>query len=93
MSLSPRSAVEGLVSFRLSDLPPNVREWGWSEYVAGRVNGSGELSPREIAWSVDVRLAAERPSDRVYWIPAGAYTKLLRKFKLDPEVNGDVRGA
>jgi hypothetical protein len=68
----------GLVSFRLGDVPEEVR----LRALERLLRGADPKLPAAISFSdrVQLGLVAERPSDRVYWIPRPAYERvMLRK--------------
>lgn len=85
MSSSPRRVSAGagtLKAFRLSDLPAQVLEYGVSEFERIEV-ALGVGSPLDaVSEMVDIQRAAERPSDRVYYIPVEAWVKVGREFGL-----------
>jgi hypothetical protein len=85
---------EALRAFRLSDLPPHVREWGVAQFTEQEIERcGGEFAALSLVIVAQVKHAAECPSEDTYWISEKAYVRLLRKFKLDPEfhaVSSDV---
>jgi hypothetical protein len=69
-----------LKAFRLSDVPETVRLRALDVLLAtegskdGMLVASGSLSER-----LQLGFAAERPSDRVYWVSASAWEKAARR--------------
>ncbi len=69
MSASP-AVGRGLRSFRLADVPEHLRLRG-KDVAMRRCD-----SPFE---RVAIAVAAERPSSRVYWIPAEAWERVMKQ--------------
>lgn len=60
----------GLTPFRLTDLPETIRQRG--KDVALRAEDN-------VMERVRIGIAAERPSDRIYWVPTHAYERVMRR--------------
>ena len=65
----------GLVSFRLGDLPEEIRLRAKDRLLRGADPKLPNLD--SLADRVAVGIAAERPSDRVYWIPKPAWERVM----------------
>ena len=72
MTAAPRTtgSRSGLTPFRLADVPPAIRESAKSRLV--------KLSD-SITERIQIGIAADAPSDRVYWIPTTAWEDAARK--------------
>jgi hypothetical protein len=60
----------GLKAFRLSDVDPGIRE---------RAKSLALKREDSFVERVKIGLAAEQPSDRVYWIPRPAWDRVMGK--------------
>jgi hypothetical protein len=67
MSTSPRPG-GSLRAFRLAEIPEPIRQRGKSRAI---------LHEDNVIERLRIGLAAERPSDRIYWIPRTAWDKVM----------------
>lgn len=77
---TPHRAGGGLRSFRLSEVPEGVRSAALDNLL--RTDGSSDgmlVASFTLSERLALGFAAERPSDRVYWVSQAAWDKATRK--------------
>ena len=61
----------GVVGIRLSDIPIQIRR------RRGKALYEAAVADRDLVLAVAINAAIERPSDRVYWVPRKAVSRVL----------------
>jgi hypothetical protein len=68
-----------LRSFRLSEVPEPTRLRALDNLLTTEGSKNGMLVPTfSLADRIALAVAAERPSDRIYWVSATAYDRVFR---------------
>lgn len=72
-----------MVSFRLSDIPQEIRQKAVERYAKQMAEDSTDNPLRALGDVALVKRAAALPSDRVYWVTAEAWDRVMgRRLKL-----------
>jgi hypothetical protein len=73
-------AGRGLRSFRLTDVPQGIRSAALDNLLRTEGSSDGMLVPSfSLSERIALGIAADRPSDRVYWVSAEAWEKASKK--------------